>query len=701
MDLSVILAYVSAALAFGLAAAVAWTDRRSTAHSLFIAGFLLLVIERVFCALAADAVLPGDVARWELWRLLLLCLIPGTWFAFSQTYAREGGEESLRRNWWKLGIVFLLPLALYFGFGSELLVAIHKEEDSLQWVIVLGSPGFALHLLVLVGLLLILVNLERTFRASVGTMRWRIKFMILGLAVFFTARAYSSTQVLLFRAVEYSLQSLNSAALIVTCLLVMRSLSRAGHFEVRVYPSQTVLQHSITVLLAGAYLVIVGLFAKIVTLLGGDAAFEIKAFLVLASLVVLSVILLSEKVRLRMRRFVSRHFQRPLYDYRTVWRTFTEATARRVEQSDLCDVTVKLVSEIFQALSVTIWLVDDRKTNLAFAASTSLSEVKARELRLEAGDATMVLQALASNPAPIDVDKSHEVWAALLRRLHPDEFRKGGNRVCVPMIAGNELLGVLMLGDRVDAVHYTLQDFDLLKSVSDQVAASLLNIQLSQRLTQAKQLEAFQAMSAFFVHDLKNTASTMSLMLQNLPVHFNDPAFREDALRGIGKTVAHINNLISRLSALRQELVLRPVDADLNEIVSDCLKDLGEIPRVEIVRNLNPLPKILLDPIQIHTVVTNLILNAREAVNNSGRIIVSTEDVNGSVILTVHDNGCGMPAEFVERSLFKPFKTTKKKGIGIGMFQCKMIVEAHHGRIEVETAPGQGATFKVVLPARK
>ena len=85
------------------------------------------------------------------------------------------------------------------------------------------------------------------------------------------------------------------------------------------------------------------------------------------------------------------------------------------------------------------------------------------------------------------------------------------------------MLGFLILGDRVGGVPFSVQDLDLLKSISDQSAASLLNIQLSQRLSQAKQLEAFQAMSAFFVHDLKNTASTLSLMLQNLPVALPGP----------------------------------------------------------------------------------------------------------------------------------------------------------------------------------
>ena len=150
---------------------------------------------------------------------------------------------------------------------------------------------------------------------------------------------------------------------------------------------------------------------------------------------------------------------------------------------------------------------------------------------MESADAAEVIAALSAHPDPIDIDSSKEFWAASLRRVHPDEFReRGGNRVCVPMMAGGELLGILTLGDRVGGVPFSVQDFDLLKSVADQAAASLLNIQLSQRLSQAKQLEAFQAMSAFFVHDLKNTASTLSLMLENLPVHYHDPQFREDAL---------------------------------------------------------------------------------------------------------------------------------------------------------------------------
>jgi signal transduction histidine kinase len=97
-------------------------------------------------------------------------------------------------------------------------------------------------------------------------------------------------------------------------------------------------------------------------------------------------------------------------------------------------------------------------------------------------------------------------------------------------------------------------------------------------------------------------------------------------------------------------------------------------------------------------VLTNLILNASEAVGDDGKIRVTTCANNGWVALSVSDNGCGMSNEYMDQWLFKPFKTTKKRGTGIGLFQSKMIVEAHNGLIEVESREGKGSTFKVLLP---
>lgn len=266
------------------------------------------------------------------------------------------------------------------------------------------------------------------------------------------------------------------------------------------------------------------------------------------------------------------------------------------------------------------------------------------------------------------------------------------------MIAGGELFGILILGDRVGGVPFSLQDFDLLKCVGNQAAAGLLNSQLAQRLSQSKQLEAFQAMSAFFVHDLKNTASTLSLMLENLPVHYQDPQFREDALRGISKTVAHINEIISRLTVLRHDLAIKAVECDLNELVSEVLKAYEHAGGLKVEMKLQKMPKVRLDPVQVRKVLTNLVLNSKEAMPEGGRICIETVKRDGWAVVSVADNGCGMSSEFVRNSLFRPFSTTKKSGIGIGMFHAKMIVEAHHGRIEVESQEGKGTVFRVSLP---
>jgi signal transduction histidine kinase len=208
-------------------------------------------------------------------------------------------------------------------------------------------------------------------------------------------------------------------------------------------------------------------------------------------------------------------------------------------------------------------------------------------------------------------------------------------------------------------------------------------------------------MSAFFVHDLKNTASTLSLMLQNLSAHFGNPAFREDCLQSVSRSVTHINDLVQRFGLLRHELELKKIETDLNALVSSAVADLDNQKGFTLIKDFQPVPKILADGEQLRKVVINLLLNAREAVNGGGEIRVRTAQESGWVLFSVADNGCGMTPEFMRRSLFRPFQTTKKSGLGIGMFHSKTIVEAHLGRVEVQSRLNEGTTFRVLLPARK
>jgi signal transduction histidine kinase len=117
-----------------------------------------------------------------------------------------------------------------------------------------------------------------------------------------------------------------------------------------------------------------------------------------------------------------------------------------------------------------------------------------------------------------------------------------------------------------------------------------------------------------------------------------------------------------------------------------------------LVKELSPLPKLQADRDQLQSVIMNVLLNARDAVGANGQVIVRTHQQNGWAALSIVDNGCGMSSGFIKDSLFRPFQTTKKKGLGIGMFQSKMIIEAHRGTIQVQSEPGMGTTFRIMLP---
>src|SRR5262249_8552896 len=158
-------------------------------------------------------------------------------------------------------------------------------------------------------------------------------------------------------------------------------------------------------------------------------------------------------------------------------------------------------------------LVDENENKLACAASTALPSGSTPEHKINSSLDTL-LAALRENFQPFNVDHIRQSWAETLRELNPATFRKGGNRICVPIVASDRTLGMVVLADRVGGLPFSLEELDLLRCIGSHVAASLLSLQLAEKLMQAKEQEAFRAVSAFFAHDLKNAASTLSLMLK-------------------------------------------------------------------------------------------------------------------------------------------------------------------------------------------
>jgi putative PEP-CTERM system histidine kinase len=467
-----------------------------------------------------------------------------------------------------------------------------------------------------------------------------------------------------------------------------------------VYPSRAVLRSSLTALIGGGYLFIVGVLANVARRFGGAESFQFVSLVVLLGMAGLAVLLLSDRLRQRIHGFVGRHFTRAQHDSVQIWTDLSRRLANVKDQAGLCAVSARSISETFEVLSVSIWLADEQREQLIVAASTAPQASGATAGTAPAVASSSVTAGLRLRSSPFDLEAINEPWAEELRKLNPTVFPNGGNRWCVPLRSGEQSLGALVLADRVNGADYTGEQLQLLSCIADQVTSVLLNLRLANEVARSREMEAFRTMSAFFVHDLKNAAASLNLMLKNLPVHFDDPAFREDALRGIGNTARRIDEMTGRLTALRQRPDFKPVEADLNQIVSEALDNLDGMPQVDLTKDLQPLPRVLADHGQIQSVVTNLLLNARDALAPGGRIRVRTEELGGSVVLSVADNGCGMSAAFLKDSLFRPFQSTKKKGLGIGMYQSRMIVEAHGGSIRVESEAGKGSTFRVSFPVK-
>src|SRR5690349_11513764 len=215
MDFAYIFAFVSALFAAAIAAVIAWSARRSIAHWSLAAGMAALAAESVCSGFAADALLPDEIVYWQSWSIVALAFVPATWLLFSLSYARGNYREFIYRWRFSLLATLVIPIGPAILFRGKLLVSAARLDQGQTWMLGIGLTAFAVHLIFLITAVVILMNFERTFRASVGTMRWRIKPMLLGLGLLFAARGYTSSQALLFHGVNLSLQSVNSVALFI------------------------------------------------------------------------------------------------------------------------------------------------------------------------------------------------------------------------------------------------------------------------------------------------------------------------------------------------------------------------------------------------------------------------------------------------------------------------------------------------------
>jgi putative PEP-CTERM system histidine kinase len=611
MTLNAILHFAAAAFCVGLACYGLSREPRAFVNRIFAIGMVLLALDALFTGLSVQALFPENVLLWQRLKWGVAAFLPPVWLLFCLSFPSEDYKRSLAKWKWVIIAVFLSHLTLASVLAPNFFASLPAFETLKDWVLPIDWSGYIFLIFFLLSAVLIMVLLERALRAARGRQRWQVKFLTLGIGSVFATRVYTVSQALLFRTVNLQLEAINAVGLILASSLILISMSRARGLRTEIYLSQTVLHNSLTVLLVGLYFLAVGVLAKAFRYIGLNGGFSLPlgALFIFVALLGLMIFLLSDRLRQRMKLSISRHFRRPHYDYRKTWMDFTQRTASLVQVNDLCGTIVKMVSQMLDLLSVSIWLLDESQAGLKLCGSTVFSENQATNIAGQQKAASLLLDLMRGRKTIIDLEELGAQEAEEFNLTRVEYLGEARIRHCVPLLASGSFIGLMTLGDRVRDKPLSLEELDLIKTIADQVASSISNLRLSEGLRQAKEMEAFQTVAAFFVHDLKNLASKLSMTLQNLPVHFDN---------------------------------ISTAETDLNEIVRNTLTSFDGVLKGRLVRDLRTVPNVLLDGEQIQKVINNLLINANEAVAGGGEIRVSTAKRDGWVELSVSDSGFGM-----------------------------------------------------------
>lgn len=680
--------FLSVGICVAMALLVIARTQRGVIHWSFAVALTALAVAQAGNGLSLLAESAGEALKWRRLALVGETLMPLGWLVFSLRFARSQTREALE-DWkgtlWAFGLLTALFLALT---GSDRLFRLTSPGDAHTFYLALGPTGRIYASVYLVAQVVILATLEQTLRQADEHMRWYVKFPIVGLGLLAVYFVYQMADLLLYSLWRPELASLSGVVSGIACALIGYGLLRRPLPDIQIYISPKVVTGSLTFLVVGGALIGTGAVATLIRYSGLPGGVVLSVLFVFLAVTGLVFVLLSAHLRQKLIRFVERHLSPHKYDYRARWMEVTEAIGTPGTPEQIAWRTVQLFKGIFGAKSISFWMsaeVDGTWTRIgAYNAAHVPNRIKGNEVKVW----------LDAQQGPREVRTPDETLPPALQEV----LASCNATLILPLRSGHQVIGWVALGGHERGGGYSQQDLDLMRCIGAHVADRLQHLVLADRLAMTREMEAFYEYSTFVLHDLKNFTSTLSLVLQNAERHGGDPEFQKSAMRSIGATVRKMTALMGTLSALSRDPNPKPVQVDLNALVDEVLRGFNAAASAKLVRRSGPVAKVEADPEQLQQVLLNLILNAQEAVGPDGQVTVHTDRDGQWATVTVEDNGCGMDRATMA-DLFRPFRTTKGRGFGIGLYQCRKIIEAHGGRLEVESEIGKGSRFLVRLRA--
>ena len=626
------------------------------------AGGLVVALSPTATILLATHLL--DVARMGAWLVLLLSLSPPL----------IGSSPSVRSFSISTLVVGTLvaTATLPFAGGSNPVA----DRTTIVAFIVIAVLGLFL--------------VERLYRATPSTVRWNLKHLYLAIGAGFAFDLALFADAFLFGQLDPAWWSARGlvAALVIPLLSVAAGRNQGWSIDIAV--TRDLVFQSSALLLSGLYLLATAAVGYYVRDFGGTPGRAAEVALLFGATLGLAVLLLSGSSRARLRMWINKHFFQRRYDYREEWLRFTQLLTSSGSTSDIGERTLVALGDLVESTGGGLWLKDDEH-KFAQIARVNMPAITTSEparsplvALLESGKILNLTVGGSVRPPPADVD-----WPEWLRALEKAWL-------IVPLKLADELAGFVVLAAPRIPFKVDWEVEALLATAAQQAAGFLLQQRSAEALLEARKFDAFNRMSAFVVHDLKNLVAELALLSKNAERHHANPEFQRDMLETVTHVTARMQRLLMQLTAGTMP-VDKPSTVDLDTVIRRAAAPKSK-PNVMLTLALEPDVRAMGHTDRIERVIGHLIQNALDATPTDGEVHVETHEDRGFAVVSVKDTGHGMSTEFIQQRLFKPFQTTKESGMGIGAYETAQYVKSIGGYIAVESKPGAGTCMRMYLP---
>jgi putative PEP-CTERM system histidine kinase len=641
----------------------------------------------------------------------------------------RGEDDDSAPDWtWGRWRVSLFSLAAAVTILGEIVLFIPDQMVPTGSV---GSPSMAFTglsiiiptLRVLLGIY-ILYLLEGTYRFAQDYQRRIARLCFIGLGSLAVFHIIYFARVLLYRELPEHFAEASSVVYGVIYPVVLAGFLRYRLGSERITVPRDTVYTSATVFLTGSAFLGVALTIFAFRWLNIDFSY-FERFLLAFTLCFLAVLVLgSGTMRRHISRWVNQHFYSRKYDYQE---QFFRLHKTSMSGADVDGALTELVENMKYSVTV-----DDAYFFILnwqdgdFYQHENKEEATRRGL-LISGDSPLA-RMLARDPSPVDLLADDEANMARRQgaREEPlvDQLRFDA---VFPIFIGERLAGILaMIGGRAEP--FDREDLDLIEVFTNSIGDALFKNRVLKERIEQKQFESFHHVASFIIHDIKNQIATLSLLLKNAERNLGNPSFQTSMLSSVKSCAVNLQSLIDRLSVAPKSQALdlspHPLRPLLDEVVAN--SGLASLSGIAFELAGEDGEAVPMDRQGLFFVIRNLVNNALEAMNGQagrngggGRLALSYGPLGQSAparlrelfgggerffasygaYVMVEDSGAGMDKEFVQRRLFQPFATTKEKGVGIGLYQCKTLVEKMGGRILCHSDLGVGTEFCILLPA--